>query len=146
MARFPAGVVVATTLDEHGLPRGFTASSFCSVSLTPPLVLVCLADSAESYGAFTRCARFAVSVLGPEHSALATRFATRSADKFADRGLTLTAARLPAVEGARSVLDCTVHERYPAGDHVIIVGRVTGARLGEGEPMVYFDRAFRSLA
>lgn len=148
MARFAAGVTVVTTLGEGGVPRGFTASSFCSVSLHPPLILVCLANSADSFPAFASCGHFAVSVLGPEHRPLAERFATKGADKFAPEGLSRTPGGLPAVAGALAELDCEVHARHLAGDHTILIGRVSGARLSEGSrtPMVYFERSFRLLA
>lgn len=148
MARFAAGVVVVTTLGDDGVPRGFTASSFCSVSLGPPLILVCLANSADSYAAFTSCGHFAVSVLGTEHKPLAVQFATKGADKFASEGLSRTPGGLPAVAGALAELDCEVHARYPAGDHTILIGRVAGARLGgdAGAPMVYYKQSFRFLA
>lgn len=148
MARFPSGVVVVTTLDAEGEPRGFTASSFCSVSLRPPLILVCLANSADSFAAFTSCGPFAVSVLGREHDALATRFATKGANKFAPGGLSLTPSGLPSVAGALVELDCEVHARHQAGDHMILIGRVSVARLGQdgSAPMVHYERAFRSLA
>ncbi|MFD9884441.1 flavin reductase family protein [Streptomyces alboflavus] len=148
MARFAAGVVVVTTLGEGGSPRGFTASSFCSVSLRPPLVLVCLAKSADSFATFASCGRFAVSVLGPEHRPLAERFATKGADKFASDGLSRTPGGLPAVAGALVELDCDMYARHPAGDHTILIGRVSGARLSEGAgtPMVYYERSFRFLA
>jgi flavin reductase ActVB len=146
MARFPSGVVVVTTCGEDGTPRGFTASSFCSVSLEPPMVLVCLANSADSAPSFECCDRFAVSVLAPAHRPLALRFATKGTDKFASGGLRLSPAGLPTVERALSELDCTTHARHPAGDHTVLIGRVTGVRLGEGSPMVYYDRGFRTLA
>jgi flavin reductase ActVB len=146
MARCAAGVVVVTTLGEDGMPRGFTASSFCSVSMHPPLILVCLANSADSYPAFTSCEHFAVSVLGPEHRPLAQQFATKGADKFASDGLSLTPGGLPAAAGALVELDCETHARHLAGDHTILIGRVSGVRLGEGTPMVYYDRSFRHLA
>jgi flavin reductase ActVB len=148
MARCAAGVVVVTTLGDDGVPRGFTASSFCSVSMHPPLILVCLANSADSYAAFTSCDHFAVSVLSPEHQPLAQQFATKGSDKFAADGLSLTPGGLPAVTGALVQLDCQTHARHPAGDHTILIGRATGARLGENtkNPMVYYDRSFRLLA
>ncbi|WP_062209990.1 flavin reductase family protein [Streptomyces sp. NBRC 109706] len=148
MARFAAGVVVVTTLGDDGVPRGFTASSFSSVSLRPPLILVCLANSADSFAAFTSCEHFAVSVLGTEHRPLAERFATKGVDKFASDDLCMTPEGLPAVTGALVELDCEVHARYPAGDHTILIGRVSATRLGEdaGTPMVYYERSFRFLA
>jgi flavin reductase ActVB len=148
MARYAAGVVVVTTLDGAGLPRGFTASSFCSVSLDPPLILVCLANSADSFAAFDACGHFAVSVLAPEHQPLAVRFATKGADKFASGGLSRTPGGLPAVAGALAELECETYARHPAGDHTILIGRVAGARLGESSetPVVYYEKSFRSLA
>ncbi|MFJ5259273.1 flavin reductase family protein [Streptomyces sp. NPDC088387] len=146
MARFPSGVVVVTTRCHDGTPRGFTASSFCSVSLDPPMILVCLANSADSATSFGGCDRFAVSVLSPVHRPLAERFATKGVDKFGSGGMRLSPDGLPTVERALSELDCVIHARHPAGDHVVLIGRVTGVRLGEGPPMVYYDRAFRTLA
>ncbi|MER6204948.1 flavin reductase family protein [Streptomyces sp. NPDC001642] len=146
MARFPSGVVVVTTCGEDGTPRGFTASSFCSVSLEPPMILVCLANSADSAPSFGHCDRFAVSVLAPSHRPLALRFATKGTDKFASGGLSPGPGGLPTVDRALSELDCTAHARHPAGDHTVLIGRVTGVRLGEGAPMVYYDRGFRTLA
>ena len=75
MSRFAAGVTVVTTRDEQHRPYGFTASSFCSVSLDPPLVLVCLARTANSFPVFARSPRFAVSILQAHHVELAERFA-----------------------------------------------------------------------
>jgi flavin reductase ActVB len=148
MARFAAGVVVVTTLDDGGVPRGFTASSFCSVSLEPPLILVCLANSADSFTAFDSCGHFAVSVLAPEHRPLAEQFATKGADKFTSGGLSRTPGGLPAVAGALVELDCETYARHPAGDHTILIGRVSGVHLGEGPgvPMVYYEKSFRFLA
>src|SRR5437762_8278091 len=83
MARFPSAVTIVTTRDPAGRPRGFTASSFCSVSLDPPLILVCLARSADSYPVFTSCDRFAVSMLAEDDADLAYRLGTQRADKFA---------------------------------------------------------------
>ncbi|MFD5631966.1 flavin reductase family protein [Streptomyces sp. NPDC127072] len=145
MARFPSGVVVVTTRCADGTPRGFTASSFCSVSLEPPMILVCLANSADSAASFECCDRFAVSVLAPDHRPLALRFATKGTDKFASGGLGLSPDGLPTVERALSELDCAAHARHRVGDHTVLIGRVKAVRLGEGSPMVYYDRAFRTL-
>ncbi|MEV6169718.1 flavin reductase family protein [Streptomyces sp. NPDC051954] len=146
MARFPSGVVVVTTRCQDGTPRGFTASSFCSVSLDPPMILVCLANSADSALSFARCDRFAVSMLAPVHLPLALRFASKGTDKFGSGGMWLSPGGLPTVKQALSELDCEAHARHPAGDHTVLIGRVTGIRLGEGSPMVYYDRDFRTLA
>lgn len=110
------------------------------------MILVCLANSADSAASFECCDRFAVSVLAPDHRPLALRFATKGSDKFASGGLCLSPDGLPTVERALSELDCAAHARHPAGDHTVLIGRVKGVRLGEGSPMVYYDRSFRTLA
>jgi flavin reductase ActVB len=146
MARFPSGVVITTARDENGEAHGFTASSFCSVSADPPLVLVCLAKSANCHPVFTRCRRFAISIVAAGQVHHAIRFATKGARKFTDVGFTTTATGQPSVAGALATLDCVVAGRHPAGDHTIIVGDVQQIALGDHEPpAVYYRRAFHSL-
>lgn len=146
MAGFPSGVTVVTALDRWGTPHGFTASSFCSVSLDPPLILVCLAADAYSYPVFASCEDFAVSILGEDQQDLAQRFATRGIDKFSAGGFGRTPGGLPVADGALVGLDCAVHERHLVGDHLVLVGRVGHAEVREGAPMVHFGSRFRGLA
>jgi flavin reductase ActVB len=145
MASFPSGVTIVTTADADGRWWGFTATSFCSVSLDPPLVLVCLARSAECHPVFAGAPRWVVHVVHPEHADLALRFATRGADKFADAGFIADAHGLPVLRNSCVVLDCTAYDRHPAGDHVILVGEVQDVRLGEDLPAIWFRRGFRVL-
>ncbi|NYE43822.1 flavin reductase family protein [Streptomyces fulvorobeus] len=145
MAQLAGGVVVVTTEDAEGEPRGFTATSFCSVSMDPPLVLVCLAETSSSYQVFSECRGFAVSLLREDQSALATRFARSGGDKFRAEDTVTTPRLLPAVADTLVTLDCAVHARHPAGDHMILVGAVRHVLPGRGEPLVYYDRAFRQL-
>lgn len=84
MASFPSGVTIVTTVDGDGKWWGFTATSFCSVSMDPPLVLVCLARGAECHPVFEAAEHFVIHVIHSEHTDLALRFATRGADKFGD--------------------------------------------------------------
>lgn len=146
MARFPSGVVVATTRDDAGEAHGFTASSFCSVSADPPLVLLCLATSATCHPVFARCRRLAISILHAGQVEHAVRFATKGAPKFTDLDLTSTVNGQPALTGALVTLDCVVEDRHPAGDHTIIVGHVQHVVLGDDRPVtVYHGRAFHTL-
>ncbi|GAB1644473.1 flavin reductase family protein [Krasilnikovia sp. MM14-A1259] len=146
MARFPTGVAIVTTQDENGTPYGFTANSLCSVSLHPPLLLVCLARTAKSFPVFDRSPRFAVSILGSHHTEVAWRFAGRSPDKFGAGGFETTAGGATVLHDALSVLECRVHSRQPAGDHVILLGEVEAVRVaGRTDPAVYFDRGFHHL-
>lgn len=146
MARFPTGVAIVTTDDEDGTPYGFTANSFCSVSLDPPLVLVCLARSANSFPVFARARHFAVSILRADHVELAKRFASKSPDKFAPGGFVRTAGGATVLGQALAALECGIDSRHLAGDHVILVGAVYRVLLADaGRPAVYFDRDFRRL-
>lgn len=146
MARVPTGVTIVTTRDEHGDHHGMTVSSFCSVSLDPPLVLVCLAKSATCYAAFADSDRFAVSVLRDQQAAIARRFASKNLDKFALGGLVSTPSGELVVDGALATLECVVDSRHDAGDHAITVGEIAHLTLAEqGRPAVYFDRAFTTV-
>lgn len=146
MARFPSGVTIVTTHDESGHPRGFTASSFCSVSAEPPLVLVCLAKSANSYPLFAHNDRFAISILQADHVDLARRFASKNVDKFASGGFVRTPRGATVLEDALAVVECSVNRRYEAGDHMIMVGEVEQVLLADlRRPAVYFDRTFSTI-
>lgn len=145
MARFPAGVTVNTTVDADGKWWGFTASAFCSLSAEPPLVLVCIAKSAECYPAFMSAPQFAVHFVPPAHSDLARTFATRGADKFANKRFSLSNRGLPVASEDMSVLECSVFARHDGGDHTILVGQVEDAILGAADPVVYYRRDFHRL-
>lgn len=146
MASFPSGVTIVTTADAAGRWWGFTATSFCSVSMEPPLVLVCLAETAECHPVFARAARWNVHVVHPDHTDLALRFATRGADKFAGGGFVTDEHGMPRLEQACATLGCATHERYAVGDHLVLFGQVESARLGGHAPAVYYRRGFRRLA
>jgi flavin reductase ActVB len=147
LSRFPSGVTVVVTEDHTGAPRGFTASAFTAVSQDPPLVLVCLTKSADSYPAFTAAEKFAIHFAADENTTVATRFATKGADKFAGDDFDEHPDGLPALRGAVARLSCSMHARHDGGDHEILVGRVEGVHLGEAEtPAVYHARRFHALA
>jgi flavin reductase (DIM6/NTAB) family NADH-FMN oxidoreductase RutF len=139
---FPTGVTIATTLDEAGAPVGFTANSFTSVSLTPPLLLVCLAETASSYAAFAATDRFAVNVLAAAQREASATFATRGADKFAAVRWRGAVTGAPVIEGAAAWFDCRVERLAPAGDHAILVGRVVAFEDGLAEPLGYWRGAY----
>jgi len=146
LARFASGVTIVTTADQQGRWWGFTASSFCSVSLDPPLILVCLSRQADSYSAFLAAENFTVNVLCARHEALATRFATKSQDKFSGGEFVAHPSGPPVLPDALAVMRCTVHDRLDGGDHVILLGLVGEANVGNGPAVVHYHRAFRRLA
>lgn len=145
MAAFPSGVTLVTTSDESGRWWGFTASSFCSLSLEPPLVLVCLAKSAQCHPVFRSASSWAVQVVPDHHAELAARFATRGADKFAPGLFRAGGGGHPVLEDACAVLECDRFAAYEGGDHTILVGQVTGCQLADVPPILYFRRSFHAL-
>ncbi|WNZ12908.1 flavin reductase family protein [Streptomyces sp. 11x1] len=146
MASFPSGVTIVTTVDEDGRPWGFTASAFSSVSAEPPLVQVSLSRSAECHPVFERSSRWAINILHDGHHALARRFATRGADKFAGNEFRLTPEGLPYLPDASVRLDVSAYDRHVSGDHTILVARVHDVQLGQEPATVYFQRGFHALA
>ena len=146
LGAFATGVTIVTTrLPDGGEPVGFTANSFTSVSLEPPLLLVCLAHTAASYKMFCEAESFAVNVLAAEQQETAMLFATRGADKFGATRWQPGAMGAPLIEGCLARFDCAMHQRVAAGDHDIIMGRVIGFSRHEGEALLYHGGAFQRL-
>jgi len=146
LASAPTSVVVVTTVDGEGQPRGFTAGSFTSLSLSPPLVLVSLHRNAECHAAFETAGRFAISVLGPQHEDLARLLATRGADKFGRGHFQAGPHGLLFASEAVATFLCRAQHRYPGGDHTILVGAVEEVDVGEaGTAMVHFRRSFHAV-
>lgn len=145
MASFASGVTIVTTMAADGEPRGFTASAFASLSVAPPMVLACLSTEADSHEAFQAAQAFAVSVLRPQHHALALRFAARGADKFARGPFVPGRFGAPVLGDALAVVECELAATYPGGDHTILTGLVRHARSGTGTPLVHYGRRFWAL-
>jgi flavin reductase ActVB len=145
MASFPSGATIVTTSDSDGRWWGFTASSFCSVSMDPPLVLTCLANTAQCFPAFAQAAQWNIHVLQHRHADLAMRFATRGAPKFDGAGFQPDADGLPFLADVSISLRCTAYSKVDGGDHLVLIGRVEEVGLGAEMPFVYFRRKFHSL-
>ena len=146
MASFPSGATIVTTSDSDGRWWGFTASSFCSVSMDPPLVLTCLANTAQCFPAFSQAARWNIHVLQHQHADLALRFASRGAAKFDGAGFQPDADGLPLLRDVSISLRCAAYSKVDGGDHLVLLGRVEEVDMGEEMPFVYFRRKFHSLA
>ena len=138
LSHFASGVTVVTTWDADGRPTGLTASAFTSVSLEPPLILVCVDHKAQSYPALRANGRFAVNILAAEHEAVSRRFASTSTDKFDAVAYRPGTLGLPLIPEALAHLECRTVHAYPGGDHTIFVGEVEAARARDGEPLLYF--------
>jgi flavin reductase ActVB len=140
LSRFASGVVIVTSSTPSG-PVGFTVSAFSSVSLEPPLVLICVAKTASAYDVITVAPTFGVSVLEASQGWIASQFARQGVDRFAGVGLRPGAA-VPLVDGALAQLECERHGLHEAGDHTILIGSVTEAHFTAGAPLVHYARTF----
>lgn len=132
---FVTGVTVITTRDDEGRPRGMTANSFTSVSLDPPLLLVCVGKSASSATAFQSAGHFAVNLLRAEQTDVSGLFASKSADKFATVDHDTVHTGAPVLTDCLTWFDCTVHDRVDAGDHTILIGRVQAFGTSPSAPL-----------
>lgn len=152
LGRFASGVTVITLAGEED--HGMTASAFCSLSLDPPLVMVCVKNGNATHEKLLKAAGFGVNILGADHKDLSNRFAgwgfPADQDKWAD--LTITrgpSSGAPLIEGAMAHLDCTMYGTREGGDHTIFIGQVENAAgFGERdslEPLIYFAGAYRGI-
>ena len=140
---FASGVTIVTTRGADGTPHGFTATSFSSVSLEPPLVLVCLDVKADCHLAFGEAEAMAINILGAGQRDVAMRFASRGSDKFAGIATEIGAhTGVPLIEGAIVQIECRMHTRTRAGDHTVLIGEVLAGRRVDHPPLLYHARAF----
>jgi flavin reductase (DIM6/NTAB) family NADH-FMN oxidoreductase RutF len=142
LAQFASGVTVVTANGASG-PSGFTATGFASVSLAPPLVLVCVRRGASSHSDVVGAAHFAVNILEERQAWIAQQFARSATDRF--EGIPLARpenARAPLIEGALAQIQCHNHERHDGGDHTILIGEVVDVSIGTGRPLLHFARHF----
>ena len=145
LGTFPTGVTVVTTMDADGNPRGFTANSFASVSLDPPLILVCLAKTAASCPVFCAAQSYAVNVLSEDQKAVSATFSSRTADRFAAVDWSARVTGCPVFAGVVAWLDCRMHEVVDAGDHFILIGRVVDYDYAASSPLGFCRGAYVSF-
>lgn len=145
MSQFASGVTVVTTAHEGQL-YGMTVASFASLSLDPPLVLICVGRRMQTHAAIAGAGRFGVSILGRDQQQLSNHFASKIDDKFQGVSYRLGRSGVPLLDGAICTLECELHEQLPGGDHTIFVGVVEQAQTDGSEPLVYFRSGYRQLA
>jgi flavin-dependent trigonelline monooxygenase, reductase component len=143
---FLTGVTIVTFRDATGSPRGFTANSFTSVSLDPPLVLVCVANTAGSYEALCCAERFAINILSDAQKNASAAFASRTGRRFDEVASWSREGGPPLIEGSLSSIECERQQAVQAGDHAIVIGRVLGFRLGVGQPLGYYSGNYVAFA
>jgi len=145
LRRHAAGVVVITAAGNR--PAGFTATSFTSVSLDPPLVSFCLDRRSSSWPALQSAAHVGVHVLTEEQEELARRFATSGIDRFAaPLRWELGPHGVPVLPGVLAVLVCRVAERVRAGDHAIVLAEPVHGEHADGAPLLYHNGRYLKAA
>ena len=143
---FATGVTVVTCVDVAGAPAGLTVNSFTSVSLDPPLLLVCLAKPAASSAALVAASHFAVNVLQTGQQPASIRFSTRDQDRFGTTPWSTGEAGAPILKDSMGVFECERYAVHDGGDHHILIGQVVKATFdAQLDPLLYFRGSYRRL-
>ncbi|MEP6983406.1 MAG: flavin reductase family protein [Sphingomicrobium sp.] len=143
---FATGVTVVTCLNDEGEPAGITVNSFTSVSLDPPLLLVCLYKQAASAPALTKASHFAINVLQTGQQPASITFSTRVEDRFGSTSWSCGEAGAPILKDSMGVFECENYAVYDGGDHHILVGQVIKASFDASlDPLLYFRGRYRRL-
>jgi flavin reductase (DIM6/NTAB) family NADH-FMN oxidoreductase RutF len=145
MGHFATGVTVVTTLDKNGQPTGITANAFTSVSLNPPLVLVCIDKNAQCRPSFDESKAFAVNILSRGQEELSRRFATKGIDKFVGVRWHPGYRGLPLIDGTLGQIECDLVQSYDGGDHTIYVGEVVNVSVSPGDPLLFYRGRYHRL-
>ncbi|HYK01177.1 MAG TPA: flavin reductase family protein [Thermoanaerobaculia bacterium] len=144
MSHFATGVTIVTT-EHEGTPYGMTVSAFASLSLHPPLVLVCIENSVRTHDAIAAAGAFGVSILAHAQQDVSGRFASKRDDKFEGVSVRRGELNVPLIDGATCTLECRVHAQLPGGDHTVFIGEVVASETTEDAPLVYYRSVYREL-
>ena len=142
LSRFASGVTVVSTKDAAGKLHGITVSAFCSVSLEPPMVLICIEKATVSHYAFEESGVFVVNILRDSQSLASERFAAPFVDKFEEIEFDHGIGGVPILKDALASLECRLTFSYHGGDHSIFVGQVENVIVRDGDPLVYFQHEY----
>ncbi|MFE2528481.1 flavin reductase family protein [Streptomyces sp. NPDC059382] len=145
--KLTAGVAVVTACGDSGW-SGTTVSTLTSVSMDPPIVLCCVSGGSRTVAAIRHAGRFAVHLLSEEQPYLAERFSRPPSDssRFEDLGHEVRLIRgAPSIAGTLTIGWCDVYSLDEVGDHVVVYGRLTAVRVGDGRPLLWHERAYRAL-
>jgi len=142
LSRFPTGVTIVGTKHQPEGVCGLTVNAFASVSLEPPLVLVCVDRNSNTHGCIEASGLFTVNVLASGHEDLATSFARKRDDKFNGLAHRVADSGVPIMEDVVAWLECRVRDVFEGGDHTIFLGEVLRAEEGDGRPLVFFRSGY----
>jgi len=145
LGRFPSGVTIVTTRDAGGRFHGITVSAFASLSLEPPMILVCIEKTTGSHHALRESEFFVVNILAEGQEDLSNRFASQIPDKFDTVDYRLGIGEIPVFEDALVTLECRLAYAHEGGDHTIFVGLIEKSEVKDEKPLVYWHGDYRKL-
>ena len=145
LGRFPSGVTIVTTKDASGRFHGITVSAFSSVSLEPPMILVCIEKTTGSHYAFHESEFFVVNILAEGQENLSNHFASQIPDKFDGVDYRFGIGEIPVLEDAFVTLECRLAYAHEGGDHTIFVGLIEKSEIKDENPLVYWHSKYRKL-
>jgi flavin reductase (DIM6/NTAB) family NADH-FMN oxidoreductase RutF len=138
-------VTVITAKAADGSDQGMTVSAFCSVSLEPPLVLICIEKTASVYDALTSAPGFVVNILSAKQEQIARRFSIVDIDRFEGVGFSRTQNGIAVLDDVLGIIECRKFALHDAGDHTIIVAEVEATRAESGSPLMYYRGGYAQL-
>jgi len=145
LGRFASGVTVVTGLDEAGNDQGMTVSAFCSLSLDPPLILICVDRAASMYESFEKAPGFIVNILSESQEPLARRFSGPDPNRFDGIGYERGMNGVAILDDVLGYLECRNVGSHPGGDHCVYIGEVKFAQSREGRPLLYYRGGYAQL-
>jgi flavin reductase (DIM6/NTAB) family NADH-FMN oxidoreductase RutF len=147
MGHFATGVTIVTSHDGAGKVGGLTANAVASVSLEPPLVLICVDKKSDSYPLFGASKAFAINILSHQQETLSRRFAKSGGDKFTGIGFRIGVSGSPILNDIIAYLDCQIRNEIDAGDHTIYLGQAVDIAVSsDSDPLLYFRGGYRNLS
>lgn len=144
LGRFASGVTIVTVLGANGRDYGMTVSAFSSVSLEPPLVMVCIGEEASLEPMIAEATHYGVSILASDQEPLSRRFAAHG-ERFDGIGFTRGENGMALIDGALAFMECRIVARHRAGDHTIVVGEVEAASVEDARPLLYYRGGYAQL-
>jgi flavin reductase (DIM6/NTAB) family NADH-FMN oxidoreductase RutF len=145
-SKFATGIAIAAVTAPDGKPHGLTVNSFTSVSLAPPLVLICIDYKAKALDYFRQSASFGISVLSEQQQETSNRFASRGEHRFHHTAWHAAKSGAPLIDGSLATFDCEVTQIVEAGDHAIFIGKVKALTFDDGRPLLYFASGYHTVA
>src|ERR1700733_1020145 len=145
LSHFASSVTVVTARGADQTPCGLTVSAFSSLSLEPPLILICIEKRASIHEHLKEGSYFAVNILAEDQEIISRRFASKDPERFSGVGYSPSPAGAPFLDGALAHIECRVVSAYEGGDHTIFLGEVETAGTKEGKPLIYFRGGYSGL-